>query len=331
MGCKSLSIRTELEDSKKVFDLYRSKGGNFYDTANAYTNGQSEEFLGQFLSSIRSEAVIATKYTAHPKFHPSNPKTDFVSPNGGGNSRKSMVENLDQSLKRLGTGYVDILYVHNWDAITPIEETMRGLDDVIRSGKALYVAISDAPAWVVAQANTTAHFRGWSKFIGLQTRYNLCDRSLEFDIGSMARSHNISILAWGCLAEGFLTGKHQKDQKLEESGRNEWVVNHFQLEQNLKILEEVKAIANETGKSPAQVSLNWIAQRPVIPIFGARTEAQLRDNLEALEFTLTPEQMSRLNKVSEPTPSFPFNWRNRFPYFNGGGTRVKPSKNIWFD
>jgi aryl-alcohol dehydrogenase-like predicted oxidoreductase len=214
-------VGSNLEESKKVYDLYRSKGGNFFDTANCYTNGQSEQFLGQFVGQFRSDAVLATKYTAHPKFSPTAQKGgEQLFPNGGGNSRKSMVENLDASLKRLGTGYVDVFYVHNWEGQTPFEEVMRGLDDVVRSGKALYAAVSDIPAWCLGRANTMAELRGWSKFIALQTRYNLCDRSFEVELGPACEEFGMSVCAWGALAEGFLTGKHSKDQKMEGSGRN---------------------------------------------------------------------------------------------------------------
>jgi len=320
------------EESKKVFDLYRSKGGNFFDTANAYTNGSSEKFLGEYLHGIRSEAVIATKYTAHRGFHPSTRKPgEFISPNGGGNGRKSMVESLDISLRNLGTGYVDVLYVHNYDSSTPIEETMRGLDDCVRSGKTLYVAISDTPAWVAAKANTLAELRGWTSFIGLQTRYNLLDRTLEIELGPMAEEFGMSILPWGILAEGFLTGKHSKDQRKEDSGRNESVANHFKKEKNLAILEEVQKIATEVGRSPAHVSLNWIMQRPrMIPIFGAKTESQLLDNLAALEFTLNAEQMTRLNTVSAPEIQFPQSFAARTGFFNNCGLKVKSKPNVWY-
>jgi len=328
---KEWSSGSNKEESKKVFDLYRSKGGNFYDTANAYTNGSSERFLGEYLSGIRSEAVIATKYTAHRKFHlTSRIPGEFISPNGSGNGKKSLVESLDLSLKNLGTGYIDLLYVHYYDSCTPIEETMRSLDDCVRSGKALYVAISDCPAWAVAKANTTAELRGWTPFIGLQTRYNLLDRSLETDLGPMTEEYGMSILPWGVLAEGFLTGKHVKDEKLAESGRNESVAYHFKKEKNFAILAEVQKIAAEIGRSATQVSLNWIMQRPrMIPIFGAKTESQLLDNLAALEFTLTAEQMARLNTVSAPEMPFPQSFMVRASYFNSCGLKVRTKPNVW--
>jgi len=335
LGCMTFGedwkFGTNLEESKKVYDLYRSKGGNFFDTANVYTNGDSERFLGQLVAGgARSDAVIATKYTSHPKFHPTNSKGDFVSPNGGGNSRKSLVENVDESLKRLGTGYIDLLYVHAWEGFTPVNEIMRSLDDVVRSGKVLYLAVSDVPAWKDARANTIADLRGWSSFIGLQTRYNLLERELEFELGPMAEEMGMSILPWGILAEGFLTGKHTKDEKNNESGRNESVTNHFKKDKNIKILEEVQNIAKEIGRSPAQVSLNWILQRPItIPIFGAKNVAQLQDNLAALEFTLTPEQMKRLNDVSAPVSFFPHTFGPRIAYFTNAGLKIKSKPNIW--
>jgi len=324
-------VGTNKEESKKVFDLYRSKGGNFYDTANAYTNGNSERFLGEFLSGIRSEAVIATKYTAHPLFSPTIRKDNkFISPNGGGNSRKSMVENLDNSLKSLQTGYVDLFYVHDFEGITPIEEFMRGLDDCVRSGKALYIAISDTPAWALSRANTMAELRGWTQFIGLQTRYNLLERNFEYELAGAVEEFGMSVVPWGVLAEGFLTGKHTKDNKLADSGRNESAANHFAKEKNVKILEEVQAIAKEIGRSPTQVSLNWVLQRPrMIPIFGAKTVTQLEENLKSLEFVLNPEQMKRLNTVSAPEATFPFNFISRASFFNNAGLTVKGKTNPW--
>jgi len=317
--------------AKKVFDLYRSKGGNFYDTANAYTNGFSEQYLGEFLSGIRSEAVIATKYTAHRKFHPSGKQQgEILFPNGGGNGKKSMVENLDQSLKALQTGYIDLFYVHNFDSSAPISEIMRGLDDCVRSGKALYVAISDCPAWAASRANTMAELRGWSSFIALQTRYSLLERSLEAELGPMAEEFGMSICPWGVLAEGFLTGKHSKDQKLDTSGRNESVSKYFEKEKNIQILNEVTKIAQEVGKTPSQVSLNWVMQRPsMIPILGARNLQQLQDNLEALQFTLSAEHMNRLNVVSAPELPFPQSFILRTPFFNDAGLKVKKLPSAW--
>jgi len=241
-----------------------------------------------------------------------------------------MVENLDESIKRLGVGYIDLYYVHFWEGTAPVEEIMRGLDDCVRSGKALYVAISDTPAWVVSKANTIADFRGWSPFIGLQTRYNLIERTMEADLAPMADSMGLGIVPWGILAEGFLTGKHKKDTKLEESGRNDTVQRFFNDPKNIQILEEVQNISKEIGRSPTQVALNWMLQRPVAsPLIGAKNVTQLEENIKALEFKLTPEQMKKLNDVSAPTHAFPHVFATRAFLFSDAGTKVVRKPQYW--
>ncbi|KAF0374127.1 aldo/keto reductase [Gigaspora margarita] len=271
-----------------------------------YVTKQSERFLGEYIADKRSQVVISTKYTANVTTLVPNVRNN---PNAGGNHRKSLVENLDESLKRLSTGYIDLLYVHIWDLRTPIEETMRSLDDAVRSGKVLYVAISDSPGWVVSRANTIAELRGWSRFIGLQTRYNLVERAMEHEIQSSCAELDVGIIPWGCVAEGFLTGKYTRESiaNIKKSGdlislRNSSLVSTAENEQNWQILDEVTAIAAETKRSPVQIALNWISQKPGItsPLIGARTKAQLVENLKALEFKLTPEQMARLDAVSAP-------------------------------
>jgi len=262
--------------------------------------------LGEYIQGIRSQVVVATKYSRNPQIalHFAGVKsTEAPNPNGGGNHRKSLVENLDLSLKRLQLDAVDILYVHFWEFSTPVDQVMRSLDDVVRSGKAYHVAVSDTPAWIISKANNLADLRGWSPFIGLQTRYNLLDRSFEFELGPMARTLNIGTMPWGCLAEGFLTGKH-KGKVAEGSGRARNVSDHLTKEKNVAILAEVERIAAEIGQTPAAVSLNWMLQKPAVtsPIVGARNVEQLEGNLKALDFTLTPEQLQALDAVS--TPSF---------------------------
>ncbi|KAF9332298.1 hypothetical protein BG006_004818 [Podila minutissima] len=264
------------ETSRKIFDRYFEAGGNFFDTANCYTEGESERLLGEYISGKRSECVVATKYSA-------------------GNHRKSLVENLDASLRRMGTGYTDILYVHMWEYRTPVQEVMRALDDVVRSGKALYVGI---------MANMLADLRGLTPFIGMQTRFSMLNHSLEAEIQPMCAAYGLGIVPWGILAEGFLTGKHTK----EKAGLTKrQVTGHTTNPKNWHILDEVRAIAAECDKTPAQVALNWTMQKPGItsPLLGVRTMEQLEDNLGALEFTLSSEQMSRLDQVSNPA-SWPF-------------------------
>ncbi|RIB27348.1 aldo/keto reductase [Gigaspora rosea] len=329
---EKFGLGSNFEESKKVFDYYYEKGGNFFDTANAYNFGESEEFLGKYVADKRSHVVIATKYTENASALIPNPR---YNPNAGGNHRKCLAENLDESLKRLGTGYIDIMYVHVWEFRTPIEEVMRSLDDVVRSGKVLYVALSDAPAWVLSRANTMAELRGWSQFIGLQTRYNILNRSLECDIQTACAELDVGIVPWGCIAEGFLTGKYTRESVANlktsdnmSSQRFNSVKRSAANEQNWKILDEITAIAAETKRSPAQVALNWISQKPGItsPLIGARTKAQLVDNLGALEFKLTPEQMARLDDISVPKEiPFPYSVYSNLEKYVGKGIQI-PAK-----
>jgi aryl-alcohol dehydrogenase-like predicted oxidoreductase len=183
------------DEARQVYDAFREAGGNFIDTANFYHNGTSESFLGEFIQGHRQSLVIATKYSL------AAPGTD---PNAAGNQRKNMMQAVDASLKRLETDYIDLYWVHMWDQITPVEETMRGLDDLVRAGKVLYVGISDAPAWWISQANTLAHLRGWSPFIGLQIEYSLIERTVERELIPMARALNLGLTAWSPLSSGVL-------------------------------------------------------------------------------------------------------------------------------
>src|SRR5689334_3502547 len=186
------------EDARKIYDAFRKAGGNFIDTANVYTNGSSERFVGEFIKGHREAVVVATKYTN------ANPGTD---PNAAGNQRKSMVQALEASLKRLGTDYIDLYWMHIWDQITPVEEVMRGFDDLVRQGKILYAGVSDAPAWWISQANTIAELRGWTPFVGLQIEYSLLERTVERELLPMAAALGLGVTAWSPLAGGLLTGK----------------------------------------------------------------------------------------------------------------------------
>ncbi|KAG0004804.1 hypothetical protein BGZ79_008049 [Entomortierella chlamydospora] len=318
------------ETSKKIFDAYYDKGGNFFDTANVYTNGDSERFLGEYISNKRSQCVVATKYSLNPSFGEAYAGlTPSRNPNAGGNHRKNLVETLDGSLKRMGTGYVDVLYLHIWEYRTPIFEVMRALDDVVRSGKVNYVAISDTPSWVISSANTLAELRGLTPFIGLQTRYNLINRSLESDLQPMCANFGVGIVPWSILADGFLTGKHTRGQLDQGSGRQAHVDVHTKNEKNWQILDEVIAIAKECKRTPAQVAINWTLQRPGItsPLIGARSMAQLEDNLGALEFKLSEEQMDRLNTVSNPKEwPFPNDLASSMAMFVGPGLNIETPK-----
>src|SRR5712675_2425789 len=183
------------DEARKVYDAFREAGGNFVDTANFYTNGTSESFLGEFMQGHRQSIVLATKYTN------SNPGTD---PNAAGNQRKNMMQAVEASLKRLKTDYIDLYWLHNWDQLTPAEEVMRGFDDLVRAGKVLYVGISDAPAWVVAKSNALAELRGWTRYVGLQIEYSLLERTVERELLPVAKDQQMTVLAWSPLRSGLL-------------------------------------------------------------------------------------------------------------------------------
>jgi len=256
----------------------------------------------------RQEFVLATKYTF-------NSRPD--DPNGGGNHRKSMHQALEASLKRLSTDYIDLYWVHAWDFMTPIDEVMRGLDDLVRAGKVLYVGISNTPAWIVSQANTLADLRGWSPYIGLQIEYSLIERTPERELLPMAKALDIAVTAWSPLGGGMLTGKYKRNADEPKDGRyaqKTWYEDLFVNDKNFTIVEEVEKVASEIGRTPAQVSINWIRQQTdkgvIIPIIGARRFSQLQDNLTALDFELNDEQLARLDNVSAIQLGFPYDFLN---------------------
>ena len=294
------------DEARKVYDAFREAGGNFIDTANLYTNGSSESFLGEFMEGHRRSIVLATKYTN------AAPGPD---PNAAGNQRKNMVQSVEASLKRLRTDYIDLYWVHIWDQITPVEEVMRGLDDLVRQGKVLYAGISDAPAWWIAQANTLSNLRGWSPFVGLQIEYSLIERTVERELIPMARALNIGVTAWSPLAGGILTGKYQ-GQGSSESGRMSGdMMKEFLPEQKRadRVVAAVKAVSLENDRSMAQVALAWLRYRPVpvIPIIGARRLSQLQDNLASLDLTLSDEQLKTLDEASQIELGFPYGMYSR--------------------
>jgi aryl-alcohol dehydrogenase-like predicted oxidoreductase len=295
------------DEARKVYDAFREAGGNFIDTANIYTNGTSESLLGEFMEGHRQSLVLATKYTN------AFPGTD---PNAAGNQRKNMVQAVEASLKRLRTGYIDLYWVHIWDQITPVEEVMRALDDLVRAGKVLYTGISDAPAWWIAQANTLASLRGWSPFVGLQIEYSLIERTVERELIPMAKAMNIGVTAWSPLAGGVLTGKYHghgdSSASPSEPGRmsNDMLKDFIpERERTERVVAAVKSVSGETGRSMAQVALAWLRYRPepVIPIIGARKLSQFQDNLLSFDLTLSADQLKNLDEASRIEPGFPYN------------------------
>ena len=290
------------DEARKVYDAFREAGGNFIDTANFYTNGTSESFLGEFMKGHRQSVVMASKYSM---------AAPGIDPNAAGNHRKGMMQAAEASLKRLQTGYIDLYWVHMWDGITPVEEVMRGLDDLVCQGKVLYVGISDAPAWWVAQANTLAELRGWTQFIGLQIEYSLIERTVERELVPMAKAMNLGVLAWSPLAKGVLTGKYQSEGKaggarLSIEGMKEFLP---QEQRAAPIISAVKSVSAQVGRSMAQVALAWLRHQtvPVIPIIGARKVAQLQDNLGGLDLVLSAEQLQSLDRASQIELGFPQN------------------------
>jgi aryl-alcohol dehydrogenase-like predicted oxidoreductase len=295
------------DESRKILDAFFEAGGNFIDTANVYTNGTSETHLGEFIKGDRERVVLATKYTN------SMPGTD---PNAAGNQRKNMVQAVEASLKRLQTDYIDLYWLHIWDRITPIEEVMRAFDDLVRQGKVLYVGVSDMPAWVIARANTLAELRDWTAFVGLQIEYSLVERTVERELLPMASSLGLGVTAWSPLAGGALTGKYLKGQKQAAEARynNEMTKTFLPAgERSEAVIREVLAVAEECGRSPAQVALAWLRQRPVpvIPIIGARRLEQFRDNLACLDLKLDEAQLGRLDAASRIELGFPHHFYER--------------------
>ncbi len=289
------------EESRRMFDAFAEAGGNFIDTANLYTNGTSEKFVGEFISGERARFVVATKYTLN---------TRPEDPNGGGNHRKNLVQSLEESLERLGTDYVDLYWVHAWDPFTPVEETMRALDDVVRAGKVLYVGVSDTPAWIVARANALAEWRGWSHFVGLQIPYSLIERTPERELLPMAEGLEMTVTPWGTLGGGVLTGKYKSPDKRPGDSRygadKNWG-DVYVTDRNIAIAGDVEKTAAEIGRSASQVAIAWARQRvpSCIPIVGARTVSQLNDNMACLDVELSAAQMQRLDDVSRIDLGFP--------------------------
>jgi aryl-alcohol dehydrogenase-like predicted oxidoreductase len=291
---------SDYDTSKQVFDAYANAGGNFLDTANRYTEGTSEKWLGEFIGTERDHFVLATKYTLFDR------KTD---PNFSGNHRKNLMRSVEESLKRLRTGFIDLLWVHAWDFTTHVDEVMRGLDDLVRMGKVHYIGISDTPAWIVSQANTLADLRGWTPFVGLQLEYSLIERTPERDLLPMAKAFDLAVTPWASLGSGVLTGKYLN----KETGRLK--ENSIKLtDRNQQIAQEVVNIAEEIGVSAAQVAINWTRQgrdQVVIPIIGASKGSQIQDNLACINFQLSPAQLERLNQVSTIDLGFPHEFLKR--------------------
>jgi aryl-alcohol dehydrogenase (NADP+) len=290
---------SNVEESEKILATYLDRGGNFIDTANFYTNGHSEKILGDWFTAHpgrREHVVLASKFFCN--LFPGDP-------NGGGAGRSSIIAQLHETLRRLQTDYVDLYWLHNWDRNTPIEETMRALDDLVRAGKVRYIGFSNNPAWVTAQAQTTALLRGWTPLIALQVEYSLLARTVEGELAPLAQQQAMALVPWGPLKSGFLSGKYRRDAEVTDSARAVYLGGPS--DHDFDVIDAVAAIADELETNSAAVALAWLLARPqtVVPIVGARRLEHLEANLAGLDVNLTTEHVRVLDEVSTPRLNYP--------------------------
>jgi aryl-alcohol dehydrogenase-like predicted oxidoreductase len=294
---EDLGWGSSVKDSQAILDRYLDLGGNFIDTANMYTFGHSETILGEHLAKRRDRVVIATKFFSN--LIPGDP-------NGGGASRKSLTAACEHSLRRLKTDYIDLYWMHAWDHHTPIEETLRALDDLVRAGKVRYLGFSDTPAWKVSQAQVTAQLKDWSPLIALQIEYSMLERTVEGELIPMARELGLGVTPWSPLKGGLLSGKYTRANAGKAQSKREW--NTMYLNETVyKVIDQLLEVAKELDTSPARVALAWVMSSPGVTstIVGARTMEQLDQNLGALEVKLTDAQRAKLSEASKPSLNFP--------------------------
>lgn len=312
------------EQAAEMVDMFIAAGGNFIDTANFYGGfGGSEELLGQLVKGRRDGLVISTKYSL---------TTRPGDPNASGNHRKNMVRSVEDSLRRLGTDYIDLLFLHMWDFRTPADEILRAFDDLVRSGKVLYIGLSDTPAWQASRMQAIAELRGWSQFCALQISYSLVERTVERELIPMAREMGMGVCPWSPLGGGVLTGKYSRadlavsgaDATLSRKSMN---VSSGRLnEASLATADVVRDVAGELGCTAAQVALAWTMRDSAItsPVIGARTPAQLKDNLGALAVRFSADQLARLDAASAVPRVFPMDvLKGPSEGFMFGGVKVE--------
>ncbi len=281
------------KEAEKIVEAYTSKGGNFIDTSNIYGLGNSEKIIGELVKPNRDDFVLATKYS-------------FIDTKSGinyaGNHRKNLMRSVEGSLKRLATNYIDLLWVHCPDGVTPIAEIMRGLDDLVRMGKVHYIGISNAPAWQVAQANTMAELKGWICFTGIQPEYNLLQRTPERELFPMAKALDMAITPWSPMGGGVLTGKYLKNE-----GKRVPKDSYKFSDKNIEITKTLVAIAKKLGYEPGQVALRWAMQKSqvVIPIVGARKLSHIQSSLKCVDFVLPDSVIKQLDDVSAIEMGYP--------------------------
>lgn len=313
---------SSVEESESVLARFVEAGGNFIDTANVYTKGHSEKIIGDWL---RNKSVRRDRLVVATKFFGSLYQGD---PNAGGAGRKSLLAACEQSLRRLQTDSIDLYWMHCWDPLTPIEETMRGLEDLVRSGKVRYLGFSDTPAWKCAQAQTLAAFRGWAPLAALQIEYSLLERTVEGELIPMARELGLGVTPWSPLKYGVLSGKYTRQNKGKlKANRGAWVESALD-DRAYAVIDVLIKIAKDARSTPARVALAWVQRRPGVSstIIGARTVEQLEDNLAALELNLDAKQLAALDAVSAPRLNFPFDFVASSGAFRSAATTINGVK-----
>ena len=293
------------DGSREILTRFLEAGGNFIDTADVYEAGVSETFTGRAIKDVREDLVLATKV----RF----PMGD--GPNDVGLSRKHIIAGCEASLRRLGTDYIDLYQVHAWDAATPLEETLSALTDLVRSGKIRYIGVSNFTGWQLVKALYTSELRGLEKFVSMQPQYSLVERNVEYELLPACREEGIGVMPWGPLGGGFLSGKYRRGEEPPEGTRIAGASDELEeawhkraVERNWRTLDVVGEISEETGKSYAQISLNWLLRQPgvVAPIIGARRPDQLEDNLGAAGWALDEDQVRRLSEASALEDVYPY-------------------------
>lgn len=315
---EDLGWGSSVEESQQIIDRYNDLGGNFIDTANFYTRSHSEKIIGDHVGrhpARRDHLVIATKFSGN--LYPGDP-------NGGGSGRKSLISACENSLRRLQTDYIDLYWLHIWDTITPIDETMAALDDLVRAGKVRYLGVSDTPAWKIVEANLLARFRGWSQFVGLQIEYSLLERSVEQELVPMAREFGLGITPWSPLKSGVLSGKYTRRTEGQHKADRGAIVDAFLNEKTYAVVDDLEIIAKAHETTVASVALAWVHAQPGVSsiIIGARRLAQLDDNVRAVDVKLTDDELARLDALTEPAFGFPHNVLANAPGIINGGTTV---------
>jgi aryl-alcohol dehydrogenase-like predicted oxidoreductase len=305
LGCmtfgEDVGFGASVADSEAILSRYIGDGGNFIDVANVYSRGHSEKIIGDYFQkgkARRNQVVIATKFFGNMYAH---------DPNGGGASRKAIIAQCEESLRRLRTDYIDLYYLHFWDRFTPIEETMSALHDLVTAGKVRYLGFSDSPAWKVTQAQDLAHFRGWAPLIALQIEYSLIERTVEGELVPMAQELGLGVLPWSPLRMGALAGKYTRANREKMQGHRGAYIGDLG-DRDYDIIDVVQRVASELGTDMATIALAWVRSQAGVSstVVGARTVKQLEANLKAVDLQLSPEQMADLNAVSKPSLNFPF-------------------------